>query len=85
MRDAAGEDEQELANEMADAFITKVLPKKKIPHQRPVPDYGHRWLRIIEPAHGHSIHKVKLPQNEAIVSTCSVKFPIAMDGRKICN
>lgn len=29
MRDAAGEDKQELANEMADAFINKVLPKKK--------------------------------------------------------
>lgn len=81
MREAAGEDEQELANEMADAFINEVLPENIFSAPKAGAGMWASVIRIIEPAHGHTIHKVKLNQNEAIISMCTVKFHSAMDGR----
>lgn len=81
MREAAGEDEQDLANEMADAFINEVLPEDIFSAPKAGAGMWASLIRIIEPIHGHTIHKVKLNQNEAIISMCMVKFHSAMDGR----
>ena len=74
MREAAGEDEQELANEMADSFINEVLPEDTF--SAPKAGYG-MWasqLRIMEPTTGQTLYKVPLEQNEAIMSMALVKF-----------
>lgn len=74
MREAAGEDEQELANEMADSFINEVLPEDTF--SAPKAGYG-MWasqLRIMEPTTGQTLYKVPLEQNEAIMSMTLVKF-----------
>lgn len=81
MREAAGEDEQELANEMAEAFIQEVLPENIFSAPKAGVGMWASQIRIMEPIHGHTIHKVQLAQNEAIISMCMVKFHIAMDGR----
>lgn len=81
MREAAGDDEQELANEMADAFINEVLPENIFSAPKAGVGMWASVIRIMEPIHGHTINKIKLNQNEAIMSMCTVKFHSAMDGR----
>lgn len=81
MREAAGDDEQELANEMADAFITESLPENTFSAPKAGAAMWASVIRIIEPIHGHTIHKVKVDQNEAILSMCTVKFSTVGDGK----
>lgn len=81
MREAAGEDEQELANEMADAFINEVLPENIFSAPKAGAGMWASQIRIMEPIHGQTINKISLSQNEAIISMCLVKFHILMDGR----
>lgn len=74
MIEAAGENEQELAQELADAFINEVLPEDTF--SAPKAGYG-MWasqIRIMDPVTGHTLFKVPLEQNEAIMSMCLVKF-----------
>lgn len=76
MREAAGEDEQELANEMADSFINEVLPEDTF--SAPKAGYG-MWasqIRIMDPNTGQSLYKINLEQNEAIMSMALVKFSV---------
>lgn len=81
MREAAGDDEQELANEMAEAFINEVLPESTFSAPKGGVGMWASQIRVIEPIHGHTICKVPLAQNEAIISMCLTKFHSAMDGR----
>lgn len=79
MVEAAGEDEQELAQELADAFINEVLPEDTF--SSPKAGYG-MWasqIRIMDPVTGQTMFKVPLDQNEAVVSMCLVKF--LQDGK----
>lgn len=79
MVEAAGEDEQELAQELADAFINEVLPEDTF--SSPKAGYG-MWasqIRIMDPVTGQTMFKVPLEQNEAVVSMCLVKF--LQDGK----
>lgn len=74
MIEAAGENEQELAQELADAFINEVLPEDTF--SAPKAGYG-MWasqIRIMDPVTGQTLFKVPLEQNEAIMSMCLVKF-----------
>lgn len=74
MIEAAGENEQELAQELADAFINEVLPEDTF--SAPKAGYG-MWasqIRIMDPVNGSTLFKVTLEQNEAIMSMCLVKF-----------
>lgn len=76
MKEAAGEDEQELANEMADSFLNEVLPEDIF--SAPKAGYG-MWasqIRIMDPVTGQTMFKVPLEQNEAIMSMTLVKFSI---------
>lgn len=84
MREAAADlapDEQELAREMADAFVNEVYPESIFSAPKAGIGMWASVIRIIEPIHGHTIHKIKLTQNEAIMSMCTVKFHSSMDGR----
>lgn len=79
MIEAAGENEQELAQELADAFINEVLPEDTF--SAPKAGYG-MWasqIRIMDPVTGQTLFKVPLEQNEAIMSMCLVKF--VSDGK----
>lgn len=81
MREAAGEDEQELATEMAEAFINEVLPENTFAAPKAGGGMWASQIRIMEPNHGHTISQVKLAQNEAIISMCLTRFHSAMDGQ----
>lgn len=81
MREAAGEDEQELANEMADAFINEVLPEEIFSAPKAGQSMWASQLRIMDPINGHTVSKVQLQQNDAIVSMTILKFAAASDGR----
>uniref|UniRef100_A0A1B0CWY9 Splicing factor 3B subunit 3 n=1 Tax=Lutzomyia longipalpis TaxID=7200 RepID=A0A1B0CWY9_LUTLO len=81
MREAAGEDEQELANEMADAFINEVLPEDLFSAPKAGQTMWASQIRIMDPIHGHTIAKVPLAQNEAIMSMALGRFHAAADGR----
>lgn len=84
MREAASDlpaDEQELAAEMAEAFVNEEYPESIFSAPKAGVAMWASVIRIIEPIHGHTIHKVKLGQNEAVLSMCTVKFHSAMDGR----
>ena len=76
MREAAAEDEQELANEMADAFINEVLPEDIFS----APKAGHgMWaaqIRMMDPINGQTLCKVRLQQNESIMSMALVRFAV---------
>lgn len=76
MREAAGEDEQELANEMADAFINEVLPEDTFSAPKAGSGMWASQLRIMNPINGQTIQKVSLAQNEAIMSMALVKFSV---------
>lgn len=82
MREAAGEDEKELANEMADAFINEVLPEDIFSAPKAGLGMWASQLRITDPIHGHTISKIQLQQNDAIMSMAVLKFSAtATDGR----
>lgn len=81
MREAAGDDEHELANEMADAFVNEVLPEDAFSSPKAGVGMWASHLRIMDPIHGHTINKVVLAQNEAIMSMAMLKFHTVMDGR----
>ncbi|KAF7268952.1 hypothetical protein GWI33_017981 [Rhynchophorus ferrugineus] len=74
MKEAAGEDEQELAKEMAEAFLNEDLPENVFS----APKAGHgMWastLKIMDPVRGN-VHKcIRLEQNEAAMSLALIKF-----------
>lgn len=81
MREAAGDDEQELAKEMADAFINEVLPEDVFSAPKAGAGMWASHIRIMDPIHGQTISKVRLAQNDAIMSMALVKFHAVMDGR----
>jgi splicing factor 3B subunit 3 len=79
MIEVAKDEDQEVAQELADAFINEVLPEDIF--SAPKAGYG-MWasqIRIMDPVKGLTLFKVPLEQNEAIVSMCLVKFSI--DGK----
>lgn len=74
MREAAGEEEQELAKEMAEAFLNEDLPENIFS----APKAGHgMWasiLRIMDPVKGTAYKMIRFEQNEAAMSLALVKF-----------
>lgn len=81
MRTAAGEDEQELANEMADAFINEVLPEDVFSSPKAGLGLWASQIRVVDPIHGQTLFKIPLLQNDAIMSMAVMKFAAAADGR----
>ena len=65
MRDAATEEEQELAHQMADAFLNEDLPESEFGAPKAGAGMWASVIRIIDPTTGHTLHMIRLPQNEA--------------------
>lgn len=65
MRDAATEEEQELAHQMADAFLNEDLPESEFGAPKAGPGMWASIVRIIDPTTGNTLHQIRLPQNEA--------------------
>lgn len=83
MREAAGEDEQELANEMADAFINEVLPEDTFSAPKAGQGMWASQIKIMDPIHGTVVSTIRLPQNESIMSMALVKFGVIHDAKFI--
>lgn len=81
MRMAAGEEERELANEMANAFINEVLPEDVFSAPKAGVGLWASQIRALDPIHGQTLFKIPLAQNEAIMSMAILKFSVAQDGR----
>lgn len=74
MREAAGEEEQELAQEMAEAFLTEDLPESVFSAPKAGSGMWASLIRIMNPLDGKSHQIIRLLQNEAAVSICLCKF-----------
>ncbi|KAH8376410.1 splicing factor 3B subunit 3 isoform X1 [Drosophila serrata] len=81
MRSAAGDEERELAREMANAFINEVLPEDVFSAPKAGLGLWASQIRCLDAMHGQTMFNVPLTQNEAIMSMAMVKFSIAADGR----
>jgi len=74
MREAAGEDEQELANEMAEAFLSESLPENVFGAPKAGSGMSASCIRVLDPINGDTVQQISLEQNEAAVSLCLVRF-----------
>jgi splicing factor 3B subunit 3 len=67
MREAAGEDEMDLANEMAEAFLSEDLPENVFGAPKAGPGQWASCIRLLDPIRGELQELIKLEQNEAAV------------------
>lgn len=74
MREAAGEDEQDLANEMAEGFLNENLPESIFGAPKAGAGMWASSIRVIDPIQGNTVQQIMLEQNEAALSVCLVKF-----------
>jgi splicing factor 3B subunit 3 len=74
MKDAAGEDERELAEEMSKAFMSEELPEDVFGAPKAGTGMWASIIRIISPVKGNTVAKVALEQNEAAHSIALVRF-----------
>lgn len=74
MKEAAGEEEQELAKEMADAFLSEDLPEHLFGAPKAGPGMWASVVRILEPIEGRTEKIISFEQNEAVVSIGLVRF-----------
>lgn len=65
MREAAGEDEMELANEMAEAFLSESLPENVFGAPKAGPGMWASCVRVLDPIQGETVQQIHLEQNEA--------------------
>ena len=65
MRDAAGEDEQELANEMAEGFLNEQLPENIFGAPKAGSGMWASSVRVMDPVNGKTVQQIRLEQNEA--------------------
>ena len=75
MREAAGEDEQELANEMAEAFLTENLPESVFGAPKAGAGMWASCIRLMNPISGTTVQVINLDQNDAAMSIALCKFP----------
>ena len=67
MRDAAGEEEEELAREMAEAFLTEDLPENIFGAPKAGSGMWASLVRILDPVEGKTKQVIRFAQNEAVV------------------
>lgn len=85
MREAAalgGLEEQQLASEMADAFLQDVLPESIFSSPKAGPGMWASQIRIIDmvnPSGPTTLNILKLEQNEAAISACVVRWTALPD------
>lgn len=74
MKEAAGEEEKELAEEMAQAFLNENLPENVFGSPKAGPGMWASCIQVLNPLTGDSMQKIKLDQNEAAFSIAICKF-----------
>ncbi|XP_068246982.1 splicing factor 3B subunit 3 [Palaemon carinicauda] len=74
LREAAGEEEAEVAERMAEALLSEDLPDAVFGSPKAGPGMWASLIRIIEPIQGNTLHTIRLDQNEAAFSISLVKF-----------
>ncbi|XP_071549273.1 splicing factor 3B subunit 3 [Panulirus ornatus] len=74
LREAAGEEEAEVAERMAEALLSEDLPDAVFGAPKAGPGMWASLIRIIEPIQGNTLHTIRLDQNEAAFSIALVKF-----------
>ncbi|KAK7070838.1 Splicing factor 3B subunit 3 [Halocaridina rubra] len=74
VREAAGEEEAEAAERMAEALLSEDLPDSIFGSSKAGPGMWASLIRIIEPIQGNTLHTIRLEQNEAAFSISLVKF-----------
>ncbi|UYV62354.1 SF3B3 [Cordylochernes scorpioides] len=79
MVEAAGEEDQELAAEMAAAFLSQNLPENTFGAPKAGPGMWASQIRVLEPGQGRTVLKLPLEQNEAALSLALVRFAIQGD------
>ncbi|KAI5719200.1 hypothetical protein M8J76_006686 [Diaphorina citri] len=81
MQEAAEENEQELAREMAEAFLTEDLPEKIFGAPKAGPGMWASLVRILDPRTGTTEAITRFEQNEAVFSISLVKFSNRPDAQ----
>ncbi|XP_071784938.1 splicing factor 3B subunit 3-like [Asterias amurensis] len=74
MVEAAGDEERELAAEMAEAFLQEDLPESLFGAPKAGPGMWASLVRVLNPVNGTTLDSVALEQNEAAFSLCLCKF-----------
>ncbi len=74
MKDAAGEEEIELAEEMAQAFLNENLDETAFGAPKAGAGMWASQIRLIDPITGNTYQVVRMEQNEAAVSVAFVQF-----------
>ncbi|XP_022082283.1 splicing factor 3B subunit 3-like [Acanthaster planci] len=74
MVEAAGDEERELAAEMAEAFLQEDLPESLFGAPKAGPGMWASLVRLLNPVSGTTLDTVALEQNEAAFSLCVCKF-----------
>ncbi|KAM3609009.1 uncharacterized protein V6R79_008448 [Siganus canaliculatus] len=75
MVEAAGEDERELAAEMAAAFLNENLPEAIFGAPKAGAGQWASLVRLVNPIQGTTLDQVQLEQNEAAFSVAVCRFP----------
>nr|XP_018913391.1 PREDICTED: splicing factor 3B subunit 3-like [Bemisia tabaci] len=83
MRDAAGEEEEELAREMAEAFLTEDLPENIFGAPKAGSGMWASLVRILDPVEGKTEQVIRFAQNEAVVSIALCKFSVSGDQQYV--
>ena len=65
MKEAAGDDERDLAEEMSKAFMSEELPEDVFGAPKAGSGMWASLIRIISPVKGNTVAKITLDQNEA--------------------
>lgn len=74
MVEAAGDDEKELAAQMAAEFLNEDLSEQQFGAPKAGPAMWASLLRMIDPIKGETVDAVRLEQNESAVSVCVCNF-----------
>ncbi len=74
MKEAAGEDEQELARDMAEDFLNENLPEAVFGAPKAGAGMWASCVRVMDPVSGETVQQINFEQNEAALSLAMVKF-----------
>lgn len=74
MIQAAGEEEKELAQEMAQAFLREILPEDKFGAPKAGPGMWASQIRVMNPSTGETTEKICFEQNAAALSLAVCRF-----------
>ncbi|XP_026816717.1 splicing factor 3B subunit 3-like [Rhopalosiphum maidis] len=74
MKEAAGEEEQEIAKEMAETFLNEDLPENIFGAPKAGSGMWASLVRLFDPVQGITEAVYRFPQNEAVMSVALIRF-----------